>query len=523
MYQVFNFNQVIVMKKVVKLSEILQINFIKLIYTEYKKTSSNDTWKLTNSLSGGSYYQYKLQLNNKEVIVPINNYNKIVIFIENDIYVSESSIDLNTIRFNMENEEKNISEITYNLVNEIKLAYIKTYYTIEDPIKLITLDDAIISYYHGYYNGYHIVMMEGYHSINKGIWIETIGGISIIYNDSNRLLAYKDGSFISLEEAYENKSLSKDDLQKISNLHNNSNKYNVRIIENTNKDNMLLELISYNMFSYLHVFDMKNSKFSTNISLDEYKGNELFKRIINSPCKKSINEQVINKEFVIRLSTDTSLLSYNFCVDLYLGYSTNTTLKELSVVINGINYFVEANENDLNELYNLLLNIVNNYKVRECTLFNELSILNVPEDITQISLMKLESIEPDKYSVKRLSCQMVNSDSQIRIFVEKAKNVNLIDITGNINSPISSNNIYEGYFTINNSNEEFEIKVIKTKDKKTYFILNNHIYELNNDSTSIGLSSIEIYTEILTKENYNELDIKEYVNSKINIMIWIFQ
>ena len=81
-------------------------------------------------------------------------------------------------------------------------------------------EDVIIDYDGGTYNGARIVMLDiEWHDPEK--WTETIGDTTIQYYDSNRLYAYKNGKFYTLEEAKKRLILKKSDVQEIAENFNN--------------------------------------------------------------------------------------------------------------------------------------------------------------------------------------------------------------------------------------------------------------------------------------------------------------
>ena len=81
-------------------------------------------------------------------------------------------------------------------------------------------EDVIIDYDGGTYNGARIVMLDAeWHDPEE--WTETVGGITIQYYDSNRLYAYKNGKFYTLEKAKKCFILTKSNIQKIAKNFNN--------------------------------------------------------------------------------------------------------------------------------------------------------------------------------------------------------------------------------------------------------------------------------------------------------------
>ena len=92
----------------------------------------------------------------------------------------------------------------------IKKAYLRQF-----GIEGKTPEDVIIDYDGGTYNGARIVMLDAEWN-DPEEWTETVGGITIQYYDSNRLYAYKNGSFLTLIQAHEKGKLSSEDIALIA-------------------------------------------------------------------------------------------------------------------------------------------------------------------------------------------------------------------------------------------------------------------------------------------------------------------
>ncbi len=98
---------------------------------------------------------------------------------------------------------------------KMKKKYLRQF-KIEDKVP----EDVIIDYNGGTYNGARIVMLDTeWHDPEK--WTETIGDTTIQYYDSNRLYAYKNGKFYTLEKAKKRLILKKSDVQEIAENFNN--------------------------------------------------------------------------------------------------------------------------------------------------------------------------------------------------------------------------------------------------------------------------------------------------------------
>ena len=100
---------------------------------------------------------------------------------------------------------------------EIKRDYLNLYEMVTYPST--TIDDVSIIKYYGTYNGSVVVKI-------KFIWMgelqavtyETIDNITITFPTSNKALVWKDGNFCSLQEAYDNGLLTKDDLERVAGI-----------------------------------------------------------------------------------------------------------------------------------------------------------------------------------------------------------------------------------------------------------------------------------------------------------------
>lgn len=127
---------------------------------------------------------------------------------------------------NSNNNEQIISEIKQDYFNEFVASM---------PEK--NVDDVIINYYIGEYNGYYILMLS-----YKGEAIfDIIGTIyfdeaELTYYDSNILRAWKDGTFYDLKELYESGKLSMNDIEEIIKQYNSMNLENLGINEEIELD-----------------------------------------------------------------------------------------------------------------------------------------------------------------------------------------------------------------------------------------------------------------------------------------------
>lgn len=246
------------------------------------------------------------------------------------------------------------SIITIELANEIKLAYAKKYREDPTPITLKELDSIGIRHYHGSFNGYHIVMMEGYFGFDQVLTTDIVGSVRIDYSDTNKLLAYKNGEFFSLQEAYDNFFLTTADLKKISKLHKTSNAFDIKIVDDMKDDKKLSSLIDFSSYKYVNVYNIIEQVDKVQDALImPYLDNALLQRILSSPYEVLSDTILVRKEFEITLSLNPSVYSYNYFIRLYLGENRlySSIKKELIINVNGINYLVLANRDDLLKLY----------------------------------------------------------------------------------------------------------------------------------------------------------------------------
>lgn len=105
-----------------------------------------------------------------------------------------------------------IEEIKTAYYNANKAHFVSEYYS-------YTENDITIRYY-GEYDGAHVMFVDvPYMAYDCAVWEVTVGGVTINYNDGQRLQVYREGSFCSMEAAFENGYLKHGDLIKIRDLH----------------------------------------------------------------------------------------------------------------------------------------------------------------------------------------------------------------------------------------------------------------------------------------------------------------
>ncbi len=119
-------------------------------------------------------------------------------------------------------------KLTMKKEEEIKEAYFSKQASMDRYISSfqLTVNDLKIVNYYGKYNNCYIVIISGKSNLHYSAQtIETVGDVDINYTDTNRILAYVGGKFFSLQTAYKQRRLTKDDLFKIAENHNANYKY----------------------------------------------------------------------------------------------------------------------------------------------------------------------------------------------------------------------------------------------------------------------------------------------------------
>ena len=80
-----------------------------------------------------------------------------------------------------------------------------------------TIDDIAVDHYYGTYNGTAVVIMtDAFARYLTVLTSETVGGATFHYPNSNKALAWNDGSFYSLQEAYSIGLLTENDLREMA-------------------------------------------------------------------------------------------------------------------------------------------------------------------------------------------------------------------------------------------------------------------------------------------------------------------
>jgi hypothetical protein len=82
-----------------------------------------------------------------------------------------------------------------------------------------TIDDVFVENYYGIYTDCIVVRMtDRFTSYTTAITYETIDGVTISYSSSNKAVAWKDGVFYDLQNAYDEGLLTKDDLIRVASI-----------------------------------------------------------------------------------------------------------------------------------------------------------------------------------------------------------------------------------------------------------------------------------------------------------------
>lgn len=105
------------------------------------------------------------------------------------------------------------------LVDQIRKAYFDSY--VEDWVKqLYTFHDLTLRFRGQCSDLYVMLVDEPGVEYNAMETVETIGGVEIHYHNGRRLIAYHQGGFYTLQEAYDAKLLKEDSLKKLAEFHN---------------------------------------------------------------------------------------------------------------------------------------------------------------------------------------------------------------------------------------------------------------------------------------------------------------
>ena len=101
-----------------------------------------------------------------------------------------------------------------SLTLEETIAEMKWDYLKKNNITKVSYEKVLIEHCAGFYNGYLVAMIDATrHTYEKAT--VNVGGVDFTYFDGNRLIAYKNGEFLSLEEAFNIGILSTENLVEI--------------------------------------------------------------------------------------------------------------------------------------------------------------------------------------------------------------------------------------------------------------------------------------------------------------------
>ena len=101
-----------------------------------------------------------------------------------------------------------------SLTLEETIAEMKWEYLRKNNITKVSYEKVLIEHCAGFYNGYLVAMIDATrHTYEKAT--VNVGGVDFTYFDGNRLIAYKNGEFLSLEEAFNKGILSTENLVEI--------------------------------------------------------------------------------------------------------------------------------------------------------------------------------------------------------------------------------------------------------------------------------------------------------------------
>lgn len=95
------------------------------------------------------------------------------------------------------------------IISKMKWDYLQ-----KNNITNVSHDEVFIEHCAGLYNGYLVAMVDATRHVYEKNTVN-VGGVDFTYFDTNRLIAYKDGEFLTLDEAFENGILSNADLVEI--------------------------------------------------------------------------------------------------------------------------------------------------------------------------------------------------------------------------------------------------------------------------------------------------------------------
>ncbi len=102
-------------------------------------------------------------------------------------------------------------------INSIKQIYINEMQSKDSAYRNAGLGDIIVGSYCGTYNGAIVVLIDDLITDKTGTpWVQTVEGVKIHYSGGRALSVVKDGRLYGLQEAFDGKIITKDDLDMIA-------------------------------------------------------------------------------------------------------------------------------------------------------------------------------------------------------------------------------------------------------------------------------------------------------------------
>lgn len=115
--------------------------------------------------------------------------------------------------------DPNVDRLNQEQIDAVKNAYLQERLADGYPSNM-TVNDIYVAEYYGIYDDCIVLMIEDCHTMYaQAIGDETIAGVTIRYNDANRIVAYKDGSLYTLQEAYNLGYLTRGNIMQIRSIH----------------------------------------------------------------------------------------------------------------------------------------------------------------------------------------------------------------------------------------------------------------------------------------------------------------
>lgn len=129
------------------------------------------------------------------------------------------SISTNGYTPSTNNLKPDVDSLGSETIDLIKSAYLQERLKEGYPADMI-IDDVSIYKYYGNFNDCIVVMLtDRYTGYLDEIAVETIAGVTIGYGDANRIVAYKDGTLYTLQEAYDACYLTVVNIELIRDIH----------------------------------------------------------------------------------------------------------------------------------------------------------------------------------------------------------------------------------------------------------------------------------------------------------------